>query len=144
MKRAMLLITMVTLAVGALTAVQAASAQPRGCGKKEGRPKAPLPECGKTVTQPVVNPPDGVFLCYSKSQTEPGVWMQDQAAELLAAGYYYPQAVAGNVDGGTNLGSFHLVCNATGTPTGMFVNENGEVVSAEYAAVNLGYYPQTS
>jgi hypothetical protein len=135
---------MLALAVGALTAVQAASAQPRECGPVKPPPKAPAPpaECGKKVEPPVVNLPDGVFLCYSKFQTEPGVWMQDQAAELLAAGYWYPNALPGNVDGGTNVGSFHLVCNASGTPTGMFVNENGEVVSADYAARNLGHYPQ--
>jgi hypothetical protein len=100
------------------------------------------PVCRGKVAPPAVNEPDGIFLCYSKSQTEPGVWMQDQAAELLAAGYYYPSALAGNVNGGTNLGAFHLVCNASGTPTGKSVNENGEVVSAEYADHNLGYYPQ--
>jgi hypothetical protein len=100
--------------------------------------------CKTPLPPPYVNPPDGIFLCYSTSQVEPGVWLQDQAAELLAAGYYYPKALPGNVDGGTNLGSFHLVCNASGTPTGMFVNENGEVIPPEHAQGNLGYYPQLS
>src|SRR5438045_318729 len=55
---------------------------------------------------------NGVFLCYSKSQTVPGVWGQGQAAQLLAEGYFLPAALRGNVDGGTNLGDFHLQCNA--------------------------------
>jgi hypothetical protein len=108
-----------------------------------GRLQAPT-ACKTPTPPPFVNPPDGIFLCYSTSQVVPGVWLQDQAAQLLADGYYYPKALAGNVEGGTNLGSFHLVCNASGTPTGMFVNENGEVVGPDHAADNLGYYPQVS
>ena len=86
-----------------------------------------------------------MFLCYSKSQTIPGVWPQDQAADLLAAGYWYPSAVAGNVPGGPNLGDYHLVCNATGTPTHKVVNENGEVFPDTYpTGDSIGYYPLVS
>jgi hypothetical protein len=80
---------------------------------------------------------DGVFLCYSKFQTEPGVWPQDQAMDLLAEGYWPPVAVAGNVEGGPNVGAYHLVCNATGAPTGKVVNENGEVLDG---SPTDGYY----
>jgi hypothetical protein len=85
---------------------------------------------------------DGIFLCYSKFQVVPGVWSPDVAAQLLADGYWYPDALPGNIDGGTNVGSFNLQCNAAGTPTGMFVNLNGEVVGPDVAAQNLGYYPE--
>jgi hypothetical protein len=172
-KRALLLSALLALVAIALVAPQAGSAAPEPpqdtCGIPD-TPPPPLPPpppppppiltdglvsfqlptaltptaCKTPTPPPYVNPPDGIFLCYSKEQVEPGVWLQDQAAELLAAGYYYPNALAGNVEGGTNLGSFHLVCNASGTPTGMFVNANGEVVPPEHAQGNLGYYPQLS
>jgi hypothetical protein len=155
-KRALLLMAMLALGAIGLTLAQVGSAAaPDDCGATktngtvtfedliiQAAPDAPA-GCRKKP-EPLVNTPDGIFLCYSTSQVEPGVWMQDQAAELLAAGYYYPKALPGNVDGGTNLGSFHLVCNASGTPTGMFVNENGEVIPPEHAQGNLGYYPQLS
>jgi hypothetical protein len=80
---------------------------------------------------------DGVFLCYSKFQTVPGIWTQEAATDLLAEGYWLPVAVAGNVDGGPNLGAYHLVCNATGAATGKVVNENGETLDGSPA---IGYY----
>jgi hypothetical protein len=90
----------------------------------------------------IVDEPDNVFLCYSKFQVEPGVWSPEQAKELLAQGYYYPVAVKGNVAGGTNLGDYHLVCNAPAAqPPDKVVNENGEVVPKELAGDTLGYYP---
>ncbi|MGH2933752.1 MAG: hypothetical protein ACRDL2_04460 [Gaiellaceae bacterium] len=52
------------------------------------------------------------FLCYSDSQNDPGVWPIGVAQQLLnEGGYWSPYAVAGNVDGGTNIGGYHLVCN---------------------------------
>jgi hypothetical protein len=155
MKRALVLFgALALLAFGGFTAVQTGSAgtcgnrtvteeQPPGAPVGAATaPAAPLASPAATRCQgPPPAGPDGVFLCYSKFQMLPGVWPEDQAASLLAQGYWYPNAVKGNVEGGPNLGEYHLVCNATGTPTGMFVNENGEVVSKEYAAGNLGYYP---
>ena len=84
-----------------------------------------------------------MFLCYSKFQKAPGVWSQGQAAELLDAGYYKPAALRGNIEGGTNIGPFHLECNATGTETQRFINRNGELVSPAIvaAAGTLGFYP---
>jgi hypothetical protein len=151
-KRALQLSALLALGAIGLVIAQVGSAGPKDCGVitqtvtvgDASLGPDELPGCDQNVAPPAANPPDGILLCYSKAQTEPGVWMQDQAAELLAAGYYYPKALPGNVDGGTNLGSFHLVCNASGTPTGMFVNENGEVVSVEHADHNLGYYPQVT
>lgn len=90
---------------------------------------------------PVTDEPDAVFLCYSKFQVEPGVWAPDIARTLLASGYYLPTAVKGNVAGGTNLGGYHLVCNAPVGATGEVVNENGMVFPGAFAGDTLGYYP---
>ena len=81
---------------------------------------------------------DNVFLCYSKFQTAPGIWPESDAADLLDQGYWLPVAVPGNVDGGSDIGAYHLVCNATGSPTGKVVNANGEVSEGSPGA---GYYP---
>jgi hypothetical protein len=167
-RRALLLCcALALLAIGGFTAVQTgwssscggneykgnvdgvtAEAQPQDAsGVAVSAPAAPLAPLSASKCQgppPDDAAPDGIFLCYSKFQLLPGVWPQDQAAELLAEGYWYPSAVKGNVEGGPNLGAYHLVCNATGTPTEMFVNQNGEVVGKDYADGNLGYYPLLS
>ena len=159
-KRALVLLgALALLTLGGLTAVQTGSANSCGGGKATEEqppgdapvvavttPAAPLASLSASACQgpPPDDAPDGIFLCYSKFQVLPGVWNQDQAALLLAEGYWYPNAVKGNVEGGPNLGAYHLVCNATGTPTEMFVNANGEVVSKEYAGGNIGYYPLLS
>jgi len=90
---------------------------------------------------PIHDEPDAVFLSYSKFQVDPGVWAPDIAAALLAGGYYLPTAVKGNVPGGTNIGDYHLVCNAPAASTGEVVNENGEVFPGSVAGDTLGYYP---
>jgi hypothetical protein len=52
------------------------------------------------------------FLCYSADQGNPGVWPMAVAKDLLkSGGYWSPYAVQGNVDGGTNVGGYHLTCN---------------------------------
>lgn len=151
MKKRVLVIC-VLLAVGAVGLVtpQLVSAGAPNCGGKVVQtvtfPEAPALLAPAAATGcgavPVINEPDAVFLCYSKFQTEPGVWSPEQAKELLRQGYYYPVAVKGNVPGGTNLGGYHLVCNApAATPPGLLVNENGLVVPAELAGDTLGYYP---
>jgi hypothetical protein len=91
---------------------------------------APIPEVNE------------LFLCYSKFQTDPGVWDTDTAAKLLVAGYWIPYGLAGNVDGGTNVGDYHLVCNLTGgqKTTGGFVDDGGGTWSADYASMP-GLYP---
>jgi hypothetical protein len=76
---------------------------------------------GTTTAADLVPPPEGgIFLCYSKYQTDPGVWAADQATELLAAGYWKPVAVAG-FGSSTRFGPFSLVCNpgkqVASTPT---------------------------
>jgi hypothetical protein len=153
LRRALVLGASVAAALVVLAAPQAASAH-APCGNN-GIIEVPPPslEIGRAASfasplialagacKTPVDTVDGIFLCYSKFQVVPGWWWPDQAAELLAAGYWYPDAVPGNVDGSTDVGDYHLVCNATGTPTGQFLNRNGEVVSKDYADDNLGYYP---
>jgi len=91
-----------------------------------------------------------VFLCYSKFNDVPGVWSASQAQELMADGYWSPEAVAGTVDGGTNLGGYHLVCNPPTSalalasseqdPTTAYIGADGTPVGDAVAGVQ-GYYP---
>jgi hypothetical protein len=84
-----------------------------------------------------------LFLCYSKFQSDPGVWEFDLATPLLAAGYWTPYAVAGNVNGATNIGEFHLMCNLTRTTlhaTGAFADDAGATWPASFATIP-GLYP---
>jgi hypothetical protein len=85
---------------------------------------------------------DHIFLCYSKFQTNPGVWDSGTAALLQKAGYWLPYALPGNLEGAANLGGYHLACNLTGTQTatGGFVDDGGGTWSADYAATP-GLYP---
>jgi hypothetical protein len=144
------------LGVGAIGLVtpQIISASPPNCKatpgertitESQGLPSMRVPTAAVAATGcgvvPIVDEPDEVFLCYSKFQVEPGVWPADVARKLLAAGYYLPTAVKGNVPGGTNLGGYHLVCNAPASTTGEVVNENGIVFPGAVAGDTLGYYP---
>ena len=87
-----------------------------------------------------------VFLCYSAFQTDPGVWPASEAAKLMAAGYWSPYAVKGNVSGGTNVGGYHLVCNlASGQAAGQqFASGDGFVPGTDvFSALTgtPGWYP---
>lgn len=96
-----------------------------------------------TTPDPVVRGEDGIFLCYSSTQTTPVVFAKSQAATLVAAdGYVEAQAVEGNVEGGANVGSYHLVCNAPGSDTGTAVGDGGEVFGVDYGPQyeELGFY----
>jgi hypothetical protein len=54
---------------------------------------------------------EGIFLCYSKFQVDPGVWQYSMAQQLLAGGgYWKPYAVLGT-DSSTRIGAYSLVCN---------------------------------
>jgi hypothetical protein len=59
---------------------------------------------------PVAETPGGIFLCYSKYQVDPGVWLSSQAQDLLAGGYWKPVAVPG-IQSATRYGAFSLICN---------------------------------
>ncbi len=159
MKRALLLGSILALVAIALSAPAVSSAKPPCSGPSAPPPPPPPPPPGSfpgvaafvpsfvsiaNDCKTVVDTTDDIFLCYSKFQVDPGHWAPDQAADLLSGGYWYPNAVPGNVPGGTNLGDYHLMCNAPGTPTGDYLNLNGEVVSKDVADDNLGYYPIVS
>jgi hypothetical protein len=108
-----------------------------------------------TVTKapaPVTPPPapageNSFFLCYSVFQVDPGVWPYHIAAQLMAGGgYWQPYAVKGNVQWGTNVGDYHLVCNiATGQAAGQqFAGAGGDISGAEAFPMltgQLGWYP---
>ncbi len=85
-----------------------------------------------------------LFVCYSKWEQDGGaVFQLPQALQLLAAGYWLPTAVPGTVDGGTNVGDYHLVCNPPPdvSPTDSYVGDGGDVVDASYAeSAGAGYY----
>jgi hypothetical protein len=89
-----------------------------------------------------------VFLCYSKFNDEPGVWPIEQAQALIDDGYWSPRALDGTVAGGTNVGGYHLVCNAPASDVKLgaspafdvYVGGAGEVVGRSVEGLP-GYYP---
>ena len=92
---------------------------------------------------PVQSSVSGAYLCYSTYQTEPGVWPAAEALVLANQGYWEPTAVDGNIPGGTNVGNYHLQCNATPMGDG-YVGAGGEFYGPDMAAIaqqNLGFYP---
>lgn len=98
--------------------------------------------CHTTAPAPVRGE-DGIFLCYSPTQVTPVVFAKSQAALLVANdGYVEAQGVAGNVEGDTNVGAYHLVCNATGSDTHTAVDTAGEVFGVDYGPQyeELGFY----
>ena len=149
MKRVLVVSALLAFGAIGLVSPQLVSAGPPNCSPTKTVEEQPPPDLGvKAPTAasgcgvvPIVDEPDNVFLCYSKFQVIPGVWPPAQAKELLAQGYYYPVAVKGNEPGGTNLGEYHLVCNAAAATPGQVVNENGMVLPAALAGDTLGYYP---
>jgi hypothetical protein len=96
-----------------------------------------------------VAPQNAIFLCYSKFQHDPGAWLQDQAEELMGEGYWSPYALTGNVDGGTNVGGFHLECNPPAAETAfasidvapeLYVGGDGSMIGSVADGLP-GYYP---
>lgn len=78
--------------------------------------------------------PASVFVCYSKWEQDGGaVFPSSQLDALLAVGWWLPVAVPGTVEGGANLGAYHLVCNPPGglTVTGTFVDDGGQVLGQD-------------
>jgi len=90
------------------------------------------------------------FLCYSTFNDVPGVWPDEEAQALLDRGYWAPTAMTGNVDGGTNIGGYHLVCNppaaaisfasSVADPITAYIGADGTLVGAAGAGVP-GHYP---
>jgi len=92
------------------------------------------------VVDPVVSQDSAIWLCDTNNQLND--YSSGDALGLLAVGYVEAQAVDGNVDGGTNVGSFHLVCGSKLTPTGFYVGDGGSVYGADYgpARETTGFY----
>ncbi len=77
--------------------------------------------------------PGSSFLCWNREMTNPVVYTDPVADTMWATGRYFePQAILGTVEGGTNIGAYHLVCNAPSTmkATGEGLGGSGEVYSA--------------
>jgi hypothetical protein len=71
-----------------------------------------------------------VYTCYSKFEQDGGeVDDPATAAMLVAAGRWYPTAIPGNIDGGENVGAYHLACNppAIVQETGQYIGLGGAI-----------------
>jgi len=98
---------------------------------------------GGGVAIPQVN---NVFLCYSRFEQDGGaVFNVNQEDALVKAGYWVPDAVAGNVVGGDNIGAYHLVCNPPSglSQTNQFLDDGGNVIAASLLGADStdGLYP---
>src|SRR3954451_20761465 len=93
------------------------------------------------VTATFARNPDGVFLCYSKFQVDPGVWPATDAPSLVAGGYWQPDAVLGK-SSAPRFGAYSLVCNP---PAGAVVSARESVDSGGAVITGtrggLGLYP---
>lgn len=53
------------------------------------------------------------YLCWNREMVDPVAYTDKVADAMWKTGNYFePQAILGNVEGGTNIGAYHLVCNA--------------------------------
>jgi hypothetical protein len=93
----------------------------------------------------------GNYLCYSKFETDPGLWpiakemprVNDDAADVLAAGYWSPYAET-SIPTGTMAGSYYLLCNLPSSmkATGQIVGQGGEAETpAPWMSTTPGFYP---
>jgi hypothetical protein len=93
-------------------------------------------EAATGETPPVVSEPphDGSsFLCWNREMVNPVAYDDPVADEMWKTGKYLePQAILGNVVDGTNIGAYHLVCNAPATMkiTDTGIGGSGEVYNA--------------
>ena len=77
------------------------------------------------------------YLCWNHDMTDPVAYLDTVADQMWATGKYIePQAILGNVVGGTNIGAYHLVCNAPATlkMTDQALGGSGEVYGADLVA----------
>jgi len=90
---------------------------------------------------------NNVFLCYSKFEQDGGaVFNVNEEDVLLKSGAFWtPDAVAGNVTGGDNIGAYHLACNPPSslTSTGQLLDDGGNVIPASAMGIDStdGLYP---
>jgi hypothetical protein len=81
---------------------------------------------------PVVPMVPRSYLCWNHEMVNPVAYQDAIADTMWALGKYFERvAIYGNVEGGTNIGAYHLVCNASATmqPTGEGLGGSGEVYS---------------
>jgi hypothetical protein len=99
---------------------------------------------GTPLVPPVyVDPPHfgSAYLCWNQSMVNPVAYDDNVADTMWTTGNYFePQAILGNVVDGTNIGAYHLVCNAGSdyTKTALGLGGSGEV----YDAVGMAAYHQ--
>ena len=95
-------------------------------------PEPPIPPLPPQLPEPVAPVLPSSYLCWNREMVNPVVYMDREADTMWTLGAYLePKAILGNVEGGTNIGAYHLVCNAPSTlrPTGEAVGGSGEVYS---------------
>jgi hypothetical protein len=85
--------------------------------------------------KPYVEPPHfgTSYLCWNREMVNPVAYDDPVADEMWKTGKYLePQAILGNVVDGTNIGAYHLVCNAPATMkiTDIGIGGSGEVYNA--------------
>ncbi|HLX20548.1 MAG TPA: hypothetical protein VKR23_10395 [Gaiellaceae bacterium] len=96
------------------------------------------------------------FLCYSKFQTDPGVWplaktspaIHDTAADLLALGYWQPYAEKSTPTNTEITGGYYLICNlptSLNPMQSMVVTQKGALIpmSPKYIG-EPGLYPEAA
>lgn len=77
------------------------------------------------------------YLCWNRDMVNPVAYIDKVADTMWKTGKYFePQAILGNVEGGTNIGAYHLVCNAPATMkmTELGLGGSGEVYGADIMA----------
>ena len=108
---------------------------------------SPTPEAPVVPTPPPAIQSDhfsSSFLCWNKEMVNPVAYLDYIADQMwLTGNYFEPQAILGNVEGGTNLGAYHLVCNAPATmkATGEVLGGSGDVYSAEISKLYHAEHP---
>jgi hypothetical protein len=85
------------------------------------------------ATKAVTGDGPSSYLCWNHVMVNPVAYADTVADEMWTTGKYYePQAIFGTVVDGTNVGAYHLVCNAPSTmqPTALGLGGSGEVYDA--------------
>jgi hypothetical protein len=110
-------------------------------------PVTPTPEPEVVPEEPAIVvpqlPSDEVassYLCWNQEADNPVAYIDRDADAMWVTGHYFePAAILGNVEGGTNIGAYHLVCKVPSglQKTGAVLGGSGEVYGLEE---NVGYH----
>lgn len=96
------------------------------------------------VTKAVPGNDASSYLCWNHQMVDPVAYTDSVADEMWKTGNYIePQAILGNVVDGTNIGAYHLVCNAPTTmqKTALALGGSGEVYTADTVAAYHADHP---